>query len=362
MNTVKTIGIIGLGLIGGSIAKAIKEKSDIKIVATNRSEKSLIDAYADGGIDQYSLGDLSIFSQCDIVFICTPVDKITEYVKQLIPYIKPDCIITDVGSTKSNIYNKMLEFDNICFIGGHPMAGSEKTGYKSAKDHLLENAYYILTPSKNVSEDQINMMYQLVKLIGAIPIIISPDTHDYTVAAISHVPHLVAAALVNTVKNLDDKHEYMHTLAAGGFKDITRIASSSPEVWDSICQDNKAEILKVLNAFEHNIKDIKSTLENNESLYGFFENAKDYRNTFAQKKHSALGSVYKINVDLKDRPGAIGTVATILNSQGLNIKNINILNSREYTDGILEILFETQADKNKAITILEFMNYTVFNK
>lgn len=358
----KNIGIIGLGLIGGSIVRAIKEKTDIKIVATNRSEKSLADAKSDGIIDEYTLDDLSIFSDCDIVFICTPVDKISEYVRKLIPYIKPDCIITDVGSTKSNIYNKMNEFKNICFIGGHPMAGSEKTGYKSSKAHLLENAFYILTPSPKVTSEQINTMYELVKLTGAIPMVLNPDVHDYTVAAISHVPHLIAAALVNTVKKLDDENQYMHTLAAGGFKDITRIASSSPEVWDSICQDNRDEILKVWEVFKKSIDDVDTALRNKESLYDFFSEARDYRNTFTNKKSTALGSIYKINVDMKDRPGEIGTISTILSSQGLNIKNINILNNREYSEGALEILFDSQENKDKAIHILEFMNYTIFNK
>ncbi len=358
----KCIGIIGLGLIGGSIAKAIKEKTNIKIVASSRTEKSLADAKADGVIDEYTLDDLSIFSDCDIVFICTPVDKIPEYVKKLIPYIKSDCIITDVGSTKANIYDKMLEFENICFIGGHPMAGSEKTGYKSSKAHLLENAFYILTPTPNITDDQLKTMFELVRLTGAIPMVLNAYLHDYTVAAISHVPHLIAAVLVNTVKNLDDENQYMHTLAAGGFKDITRIASSSPEIWDSICQDNSDEISKVWNVFKKSVDYVDTALKNKESLYNFFDDAKNYRNTFTVKKATVLGSIYKITVDMKDRPGEIGTITTILSSQNINIKNINILNSREYSEGALEILFDSQADEDKAIHILEFMNYTIFNK
>lgn len=358
----KNIGIIGLGLIGGSIARAIKEKTNIKITAANRSESSLAEALADGVIDQYTLDDLSIFKDCDIVFICTPVNKIPQYVKKLLPYIKPECIITDVGSTKANIYNKMLEFNDISFIGGHPMAGSEKTGYRSSKAHLLENAFYIITPAPRVAQKQIDDMYELVKLTGAIPIVLDPHTHDYTVAAVSHVPHIAAAALVNTVKNLDDENEYMHTLAAGGFKDITRIASSSPEVWDSICQDNSDKILEILRIFKSNIESIEAALINKESLYDFFSVARDYRNTFSKKKAAALGSIYKINVDVKDRPGEIGTISTILSSQGINIKNISILNNREYNDGILEILFDSPAEKDKAIHTLEFMNYTIFNK
>lgn len=358
----KNIGIIGLGLIGGSIAKAIKEKSDIRIVATNRSEKSLVDAKSDNVIDDYSLDDLSIFADCDIVFICTSVDKICDYVKKLIPYIKKDCIITDVGSTKKNICSIMSQFDNINFIGGHPMAGSEKTGYKSAKAHLLENAYYILAPGKNISDNQIQQLKELVSLTGAIPVILNPDTHDYAVAAVSHVPHILASALVNTVQQLDDENGNMHSLAAGGFKDITRIASSSAEVWDSICMDNSEKILQILKEFKNNISIIEQKLSNKESIYDFFDSAKKYRNSFASKSTNATGIIHKINVDMRDRPGEIGTIATILSSQDINIKNINIVNSRDYIEGALEILFGSQKDKEKAMSILTFMNYTVFDK
>ena len=157
------IGIIGLGLIGGSIAKALKEKTNIEIVAMNRSEKSLIDAYNDGVIDKYSLTDMSIFKECDIIIVCTTVDTIPTYVSKLKPYIKKDCIITDVGSTKKKICDTLSNIKDICFIGGHPMAGSEQTGYKSAKAHLFENAFYILTPINNVPQSKIDKMINIAR-------------------------------------------------------------------------------------------------------------------------------------------------------------------------------------------------------
>lgn len=275
-----TIGIIGLGLIGGSIAKALKKNIGCRIVAANRSEASLVNAKADGTIDAYSLDDMSLFSTCDVIFICTPVDKIPLYVKKLIPYIKKECIITDVGSTKFNIYKQMEAIGDICFIGGHPMAGSEKASYSAATDSLLEGSVYVLTPFPSINSAQLELMESLVKATGAKPIIMPAKQHDKSVAAISHAPHIVASALVNTVKELADENGYAHTLAAGGFKDITRIASSSPEVWNSICQDNKECILSVLKAFKANIEFVESALENDEDLSGFFSSARDYRNSF----------------------------------------------------------------------------------
>lgn len=361
--SMKNIGIIGLGLIGGSLAKCFRNKiKDVKITAMNRSEQSLLDAKSDSIIDEYSLNDMSIFRDCDIVFVCTSVDKIPEYVEKLLPYIKKDCIITDVGSTKKNIYNEMLKFQDINFIGGHPMAGSEQTGYKSAKAHLFENAFYILTPNNIVTKTILDNMLALVRLTGAVPLVLDPDCHDYTVAAISHVPHIIASALVNTVKELDDEKCYMHSLAAGGFKDITRIASSSPEVWSSICSDNKEKILKVISKFKENIEEIELEIKGDDNLYDFFDEAREYRNTFANRAPLTICTQYEIYIDVADQPGAIATVATLLSVHNINIKNIGIINNREYSDGALQIVFSEPSHKEKSIEILKSMNYTVLNK
>lgn len=361
--SMKNIGIIGLGLIGGSLAKCFRNKiKDVKITAMNRSEQSLLDAKSDSIIDEYSLNDMSIFRNCDIVFVCTSVDKIPEYVEKLLPYIKKDCIITDVGSTKKNIYNEMLKFKDINFIGGHPMAGSEQTGYKSAKAHLFENAFYILTPNNIITKTMLDNMLALVRLTGAVPLVLDPDCHDYTVAAISHVPHIIASALVNTVKELDDENCYMHSLAAGGFKDITRIASSSPEVWGSICSDNKEKILKVISKFKENIEKIELEIKEDDNLYDFFDEAREYRNTFANRAPLTICTQYEIYIDVADQPGAIATVATLLSVHNINIKNIGIINNREYSDGALQIVFSEPSHKEKSIEILKSMNYTVLNK
>lgn len=357
------IGIIGLGLIGGSIAKALKSKIDVRIVAMNRSEQSLTMAFDEKIIDDYTLSDYSRFKNCDIIFICTPVDKITAFVEQLIPHIKASCIITDVGSTKGQIYEQMLKFEGINYIGGHPMAGSEQTSYVASREYLLENAFYILTPTPNVDKEAISNFEKLVKTIGAIPIIISPKEHDFAVAGISHVPHIIASALVNTVKYLDDGKNYMHTLAAGGFKDITRIASSSPEIWSSICFDNKDSILEVLRAFKSAIESYENKiLTDDDKLYDMFSQSREYRNSFDTNNSYSQYKLYEIFVDVNDQPGSIATIATMLSVQNINIKNIGIINSREYSDGVLHIMFEHPEDKEKSIQLLQQLNFKVYNK
>lgn len=272
------IGIIGLGLIGGSLAKILKKNNlATKIVAFNRTESPLIEAYKDNNIDLYTTTIDDSFKDLDIIFICTPVDKIISYVEDLKKYITQDCILTDVGSTKMNITNQLSNISDITFIGGHPMAGSEKTGYVASTYHLFENAYYILTPYDNTPKDKIDVLITLIKQIGAIPIILTSKEHDLAVAGISHLPHIIASALVNSV-NILDKDNYMSMLAANGFKDVTRIASASPYIWESICLDNKEAILKTLNVFVEQLKSFEQNL-NAENIFNFFETAKEYRDT-----------------------------------------------------------------------------------
>ena len=224
-----TIGFIGLGLIGGSIAKALRAAHpEDTFIAYNRSKASLIEAMADGTINQATDAIGSGFSECDIIFLCAPVSVNIRCLETLKPIIKPDCILTDVGSVKTTIHEAVCQMGlTRHFIGGHPMAGSEKIGYSNAKIHLLENAYYILTPGEGTTEAMLETMIDIVKDIHAIPVTLNYREHDRITAAISHLPHIIAYTLVNLVKESDNPDGLMRMLAAGGFKDITRIASSS---------------------------------------------------------------------------------------------------------------------------------------
>jgi prephenate dehydrogenase len=235
------IGFIGLGLIGGSIAKKIHTLyPDVTIIATAGHQETITEAYGEHLISNQNLCEIKDFYDCDYIFLCTPVKRNIEYLRQLKGNIKNGCIITDVGSVKTDIHEEVtaLAMED-CFIGGHPMAGSEKTGLKNANEYLLENAYYILTPTTKTSPERLEEFRSLVTQLGAVALVLDYHLHDYATAAISHLPHIIAYSLVNLVKKSDDANETMKTIAAGGFKDLTRIASSSP-----VYQTEPAHILK----------------------------------------------------------------------------------------------------------------------
>lgn len=281
------IGFIGFGLIGGSIARALKASNpEYIITVTSRSLTPLMQAKKDGVVDVISKEVNDTFSDCDFIFLCTPVVTITKYLKQLKNLIKKDCIITDVGSVKGAIHQAVIRLDmeNV-FIGGHPMTGSELSGYVNSSKEIMVDAKYVITPTDKTTQTQLNTYIDLIHQMGSDPVIMDYRTHDYTVAGISHVPHLAAAALAKLVKQSDDQSQNMHLLAASGFKDTTRIAASSPEMWEQIACTNSEAITVFLTKYIDLLTDIRDNIADKNENYvsTLFHESGDYRNTFSKE-------------------------------------------------------------------------------
>ena len=359
-----TVGFIGLGLIGGSIAKSLKKAdSSIYIIAYNRSPKALNKAISDGVIDESAFVINEAFRKCDIIFLCTPVEYNSVYLSEISKYIQPQCIITDVGSVKGHIHCAVKELNlSKQFIGGHPMAGSEKTGYEASSDILLENAYYAITPTKETDKTQLDMYIKLVTMMGAIPIVTEPDIHDYAVAGISHVPHLIASSLVNMVRKNDTPDELMKLLAAGGFKDITRIASSSPEMWSQICTTNKEQISQILQKYIDELLSVKNMVDmnNSQGIYDMFSESREYRNSISIKTKGVINTRYTIFCSIEDKKGALNAITELLYNNHISIKNIEIIHNREYKDGTLLVEFYDETSYNNAKTVLTNAGYMIY--
>lgn len=360
------IGFIGLGLIGGSIARAIRYfYPDAEIIACSRTLATVEQAVLDNVVDRAQTQVNGNFSDCDYIFLCAPVSSNAEYLEKLKPIIRPSCIITDVGSTKSDIHAKVAELDmEKNFIGGHPMAGSEKTGYSNSKRILIENAYYIITPTSKVSQEKVEKYRNFVAGLKALPLILDYRTHDYVTAATSHLPHIIASSLVNLVRDSDTEDEIMKMIAAGGFKDITRIASSSPEMWEQICMTNRENISSVLEDYIASLTKIKSQLDNAEagSVYHLFETSRDYRNSLPKKGSGPIERIYEIYCDMVDEAGGIATLATILASNQINLKNIGIVHSREFIEAVLRIEFYDEPSMRQAADILRKYRYVIYER
>ena len=363
----KTIGFIGLGLIGGSIAKAIRKyHPDYHILAYNRSKEALASAISTGIIDGVceEMKDPR-FGSCDYVFLCAPVEINLECLAYLKEIRQPGCIITDVGSVKGIIHQKVDELGMTdCFIGGHPMAGSEKTGFDHSNERILENAYYILTPGGEVGLEYISDFTELISSLGAIPMVLTAEEHDFITAGVSHLPHIIASALVNLVKTLDNDAEYMKTIAAGGFRDITRIASSSPVMWQQICMENHENISNVLDDYIRLLVQIRCFVDNKDSksIYQMFASSRDYRDSIDVVDNGPIRKAYVLYLDIADEAGGIATIATILAMDKISIKNIGIIHNREFEQGVLKIEFYEEDAMERAIALLKKRNYIVYER
>lgn len=359
----QTIGFIGLGLIGGSIAKKMKKNDpEVKIFATAHHKETIEEAYREGLIENDTLLPLEAFADCDCIFLCAPVEYNIDYLRKLKDMIGKDCYITDVGSTKTEIHEEVtrLGLENH-FIGGHPMTGSEKTGILSANETLLENAYYIITPTAVTPETDISDFRNFVLSLGSIPLILDYKAHDFSTAAISHLPHMIAYSLVNLVCRTDDQNETMKTIAAGGFKDITRIASSSPIMWENICTSNRGPILDLMDRYMDILKELRGYIQQGDekALLSFFQNAKDYRDSMTLPSVKSQTTCYELFADLADETGGIAAIAKLLADNAISIKNIGIVNNREYEEGILHLEFPDEVMRNQANSILADSGYTI---
>ncbi len=362
--TDSTVAFIGLGLIGGSIARALKRaRPDICIMAYMRTRSKLEQAKQEGVIDVILDGIGEALLECDLIFLCTPVEYNAQYLTQLCPFLKPGALLTDVGSTKTKIHEEVARQGlSHCFVGGHPMAGSEKTGYESSSDHLLENAYYIVTPPEGTGSplsDNARRLIAVAETIGALPLVLDYREHDRIVAAISHLPHLIASSLVNLVKDSDTPEGTMKQVAAGGFKDITRIASASPEMWEQICMTNTAPITDMLERYIASLNQILEEVRTGQSdaVYRLFETSREYRNSITDRVKGSIEPSYAFSVDVADEIGAISTIAVILAAKGISIKNIGINNNREHGEGALKIAFYDEASMEEAWQRLSYYKY-----
>ena len=357
------IGFAGLGLIGGSIAKAIRKAAPEKyIIACDPDSESLKNAFEEGTVQKCASGIGSDFEGCHYIFLCAPVQTNIDNMKLLLPYLTDTTILTDVGSVKGPVYKSVLGLNlGKNFIGGHPMTGSEKTGYDNSDASFLENAYYIMTPGQGVSSDETELFRALVMEMGAIPIVMRPDEHDRITAAVSHLPHLISASLVNLVRDSDKCDGRMKQIAAGGFKDITRISSSSPVMWQQICLANSEQIISLLDMYISELENAREALSEKDSdrLYKLFDSARTYRDSFSNTSSGPIKSSFVITSDIADRPGAIAAIASLLAMHSLSIRDIGINHNRELAEGALRIEFYDQETMLKAINVMREHGYTV---
>ncbi len=271
MLNINSITIIGVGLIGGSVGLGLKKKcSKIKIVGVGRNISRLKIAKQKGCIDLYTTDLKEGVKDADIVIVSTPVKIIPEFIKQILPYVKPNCVITDVGSVKYEIFKsikkEIKKYKNINFIGSHPIAGSEKKGVEFAEEDLFENSVCVVCYDKEISSKEgLEKIKSLWKLLNSKVILLEPKKHDKILALTSHFLHIISYLLT---KKINSKEEYLN-FVGGAYRDMTRISASDPELWAEICFMNKRFIKNEIKRFIRDLSKFRKILDDFEKLKKF---------------------------------------------------------------------------------------------
>jgi prephenate dehydrogenase len=264
MPLIHRMAVVGVGLIGGSLARVLREKNEVKeIVGIGRTEGNLRKAVELGVIDSWSQDPREGVKGADLVFLAVPVCSITGLVKEIAPFLSPGCVVTDGGSVKGNIVDacESVMPEGTYFVGAHPIAGTEKSGVGASFSSLYSGKRCIVTPSPETSDAALEKVVRMWETAGSEVVIMDAHKHDRIVAAISHLPHMVAYTLVNAVEGYDRFDEGIIKYSAGGFRDFTRIASSDPVMWRDITLLNREAILETMDLYSRYFKQLRSLVE-----------------------------------------------------------------------------------------------------
>jgi prephenate dehydrogenase len=272
-----------------------------------------------------------------------------------------EVIVSDTSSVKQAIIEKAEKISNpqVTFIGGHPMAGSHKQGIHAAKAHLFENAIYVLTPSIGSTQEKIDTLKEVLKNSRSKFVQLNPDEHDVMTGVVSHFPHLIASSLVHQARKWGNSHTFLPNLAAGGFRDITRIASSNPEMWQDIFYHNRYKMSRLLGEWIDEMQFLKDLVDNNgkKDMIMYLENAKTYRDGLGTEEKGAIPAFYDIYVDIRDQTGALASVTQLLANHEISINNIQILEIRQGITGALRLSFSSREKQKESKKVLEQHGY-----
>jgi len=351
--------VIGVGMIGGSLCGALRKRGvTVRGVSSPRTiQKAESLGIIDAGYEWKKMEDAVDGS--DFVFICTPLSDIGKRIPPLLETAGKNTVITDVGSTKTNICRIAREHkrNGVYFIGGHPMAGKEKRGVENADPYLFYDAAYVLTPLPGTPRKVTRTLSSLLASMGANIMILDPELHDRIAASVSHLPQLLAVLLTNHVAGKDS--DVFRNLAAGGFRDMTRIASSSFDLWKDIIETNRSPIVEALDDFSSSLQRLTRGIDDEDFLRESFHTAHRERQTIPRYGKGFLTPLVDIRVSVRDRPGELARITNIIFYNDINIKDIEIVTVREGEGGVLRLGFSEKEDALRSAEILTGIGYEV---
>lgn len=343
---------------------AVKERyPGVRVVGFHPRAHHLDEALKLGAIDEGTADPATLCRGADVIFVATPVGAIGPTLGILADHLEAGAIVTDAGSTKAAVVAEARQKlgEGTTFIGGHPMAGSEQKGVTGAGATLFQNAVWVLTPDSNTDATAFGRLHSLLAGLGARVVALPALEHDKLVATVSHLPHLLAAALVDTVAEYTDKSETMLLLAAGGFRDMTRIAAGDSELWADICLSNSEAIIGAVDAFTAMLARAKACLQqgDREALVKLLEAARTMRASMIPAPLAA--PMYEVEVPVTDTPGIISDLTLAFGEHGINIEDIQIVHTAE-SSGIIRLLVMESPKLEKALAGIRAQGYAALSR
>ncbi len=348
-----TVVVVGVGLIGGSVALGARQRflAD-RVIGLDDDSEALEVARFHGVIDEARLEVGDWLGAADLVVLATPAATLVPLARRVAPHLRPDAIVTDVGSVKSDIVRALAD---LRFVGGHPMAGSDRAGVRNADAALLENAVWVLTPSEGTDPDALARVRRFVEHLGARPIETDPERHDRLVATVSHLPYLAALALTHLAAE-DGDRDLMMLLAAGGFRDLTRVASGSPVMSRDMVRGNAAAVREALGGYRAALRRLEAHLDDPEALLDDATRAKRTRDGIPIVRRSLLPPRPEVVLAVPDAPGQLARITAACGEADVNIKEIEVLSIRE-AGGAVRLAFEDPETLERAVEALRRAGY-----
>ncbi len=322
--------VIGLGLIGGSIALGLRDQG--WYVSGDDNDEATVDAaLALGAIDASGIDPLA-----EITFVAVPVLAVTDQVKRALA--ETSGVVTDVGSVKGALCRAI---DDRRFVGGHPMAGSELDGLDGAQADLFDGAVWVLTPVSDTDDATFALVTSIVASLGAEVVAIGPDRHDHLVAVVSHVPHLTAATLMGLASDRAEEHAALLRLAAGGFRDMTRVASGRPGIWLDICAENRTAITDALDELIDGLSEVRQIIDTDDrdALLDRLQQARHARTNLPSRVVHPE-ELAEVRIPIPDRTGAAAEVFTLAAELSVNIASFEVVHVVESNRGVAVVLVD----------------------
>jgi prephenate dehydrogenase len=354
-----TVAIIGVGLMGGSLGLAVRAHAGVRrVVGFSRSGRSLAAALDLGAITESCSSLQEACREADIVFVATPVRLIPEHVRQALTAAPPRAVITDMGSTKSTLMAALSRDEQRRFVGGHPLCGAETAGVIHAKSSLYRGATYFLTPGAHTDPDAVQRLFGLLTDIGARPMAVDPFEHDRLMALLSHLPHVIANALMTQAGEHQGARDAL--LSAGpSFRDMTRVAGANARVWTDIFAENRQALLAALRDFRARLEETTAALEAQDEsrVEAQIRRAGEHRSRLLRESSLAPSELFRLIVRVADRPGVFRDIMVALGDAHLNIEDLAMHHESAELGGALTIFVQGEEVCRRAADLLTDLGY-----